>query len=431
MAKLGISTGSAPNDGTGDSLLDGAVKVNKNFTEIYTTIGDGSTLAVPVTSIAAGSNISVSGATGNVTITGLANTSNVTTDNLVVTGVSTFQNEVVINGGFDLDMNGGGDLDLTSGSVIRMGTSNADNFDVFNNGSFSVIRDNAIGANGLLIDSVTKVAIQKSGTGNDSMAVFTVDGPVELYYDGAKKLETSGIGITITGDIDSTNLDTGTSYLTLGNSISPSSQFDIRWSPSTGASPAIRYKISNGISIYNRYNGGADLLEDVRFGTSETKFKNISPFTDSDYDLGTDSLRWSTVYSDQFVGDGVTVVGIVSATSFYGDGSDITDGKWTLGANGTSDYTFTGIGLTQTTNDPILYLARGRVYEFVNTMNAHPFEIRQSVGGSAYNSGVTNNAVSNGTLRFEIPFDAPNTLYYQCTSHAGMGSTIVVYPNTI
>ena len=31
MAKLGISTGTTPNDGTGDSLLDGAVKVNSNF----------------------------------------------------------------------------------------------------------------------------------------------------------------------------------------------------------------------------------------------------------------------------------------------------------------------------------------------------------------------------------------------------------------
>jgi len=27
MAKLGISTGTTPNDGTGDSLLDGAVKL--------------------------------------------------------------------------------------------------------------------------------------------------------------------------------------------------------------------------------------------------------------------------------------------------------------------------------------------------------------------------------------------------------------------
>jgi|TARA_X000001382_G_scaffold130700_1_gene126525 hypothetical protein len=44
-----------------------------------------------VTSITAGSNISVSGATGNVTITGLANTSNVVADNLVVTGISTLE----------------------------------------------------------------------------------------------------------------------------------------------------------------------------------------------------------------------------------------------------------------------------------------------------------------------------------------------------
>ena len=128
--------------------------------------------------------------------------------------------------------------------------------------------------------------------------------------------------------------------------------------------------------------------------------------------------------------NGVNITGIVTASSgivtYYGDGSELADGRWTLGANGSSDYTFTGIGFTQTTNDPILYLARGRVYEFVNTMGAHPFEIRESAGGSAFDRGVTNNAVSNGTLRFEIPFDAPNTLYYQCTLHAAMQGTINV-----
>ena len=100
-------------------------------------------------------------------------------------------------------------------------------------------------------------------------------------------------------------------------------------------------------------------------------------------------------------------------------------------ANGSSDYTFTGIGFTQTTNDPILYLARGRVYEFVNTMNVTHLRLENPLVVSAFDRGVTNNGTSNGTLRFEIPFDAPNTLYYQCTSHSGMGSTIVVYPNTI
>ena len=44
MAKLGISTGTNPNDGTGDTLLDGAFKINSNFDEIYSSIGDGTNL---------------------------------------------------------------------------------------------------------------------------------------------------------------------------------------------------------------------------------------------------------------------------------------------------------------------------------------------------------------------------------------------------
>ena len=44
MAKLGINTGSTPNDGTGDSLLSGAIKVNSNFDEIYSALGDGSSI---------------------------------------------------------------------------------------------------------------------------------------------------------------------------------------------------------------------------------------------------------------------------------------------------------------------------------------------------------------------------------------------------
>lgn len=41
-----ISTGTSPNDGTGDTLLSGATKVNENFQEIYDSFGDGSNLVV-------------------------------------------------------------------------------------------------------------------------------------------------------------------------------------------------------------------------------------------------------------------------------------------------------------------------------------------------------------------------------------------------
>ena len=44
MAKQTINRGSTANDGTGDNLRDGANKVNLNFDEIYTAIGDGSTV---------------------------------------------------------------------------------------------------------------------------------------------------------------------------------------------------------------------------------------------------------------------------------------------------------------------------------------------------------------------------------------------------
>ena len=44
MAKQGITTGTTPNDGTGDTLLAGAVKINSNFNELYTYLGNGSNL---------------------------------------------------------------------------------------------------------------------------------------------------------------------------------------------------------------------------------------------------------------------------------------------------------------------------------------------------------------------------------------------------
>ena len=125
------------------------------------------------------------------------------------------------------------------------------------------------------------------------------------------------------------------------------------------------------------------------------------------------------------------VVGIITALAFRGSGAELVDGKWTLGAVGSDHYTFTGVGFTQTTNDPDLYLSRGRTYQFVNPLNAHGFQIQDTQNGTIgnpYNNGVTNNGSSLGTIEIEVPFNAPDTLYYQCVSHTGMGGTIFIYP---
>ena len=49
MSKQLINAGQSSNDGTGDTLRQGAIKVNANFNEIYNSIGDGLTLNAPNT----------------------------------------------------------------------------------------------------------------------------------------------------------------------------------------------------------------------------------------------------------------------------------------------------------------------------------------------------------------------------------------------
>ena len=153
----------------------------------------------------------------------------------------------------------------------------------------------------------------------------------------------------------------------------------------------------------------------------------------------------SGVTGKVIVGSGVTidqnnidaghVTGIVTAKTFVGDLSDAVTSRWVLGANGTDHYTLTGPGGLSAADDPTIYLARGQTYEFDNQSGgSHPFQIRQSAGGSAYTTGVTyaggGASASSGVIRFEVPFAAPNTLVYQCTSHGSMVGNIVIYPST-
>ena len=117
--------------------------------------------------------------------------------------------------------------------------------------------------------------------------------------------------------------------------------------------------------------------------------------------------------------------GIVTATSL-----DASIAFWTLGASGSNHYTFTGPGDLSDDTDPDLQLIRGQKYIFKNRSGGHPFRIQSTPNGSAgtaYNDGVTNNDAGNGTdLIFDVPFDAPSILYYQCTSHGSMGGRIYI-----
>ena len=54
MAKQALNLGTAANDNTGDTLRAGGDKINDNFTELYTAIGNGSNTQLSVANPAVG-----------------------------------------------------------------------------------------------------------------------------------------------------------------------------------------------------------------------------------------------------------------------------------------------------------------------------------------------------------------------------------------
>jgi hypothetical protein len=62
--------------------------------------------------------------------------------------------------------------------------------------------------------------------------------------------------------------------------------------------------------------------------------------------------------------------------------------------------------------------------------NGHPLWLQTSSGAYDANhtlgasDGVTNNGASSGTLTYEVPMDAPDTVYYVCQNHSGMAGTV-------
>ena len=105
--------------------------------------------------------------------------------------------------------------------------------------------------------------------------------------------------------------------------------------------------------------------------------------------------------------------------------------QFDISNSGSGAYQFaaTGIGFTQATNNPTLYLTKGTNYRFSVNASSHPFFINtvNSTGvGNSYNDGVTNNGAAVGIITFKVPYDAPDILYYNCQLHSSMNGEIRV-----
>jgi len=183
-------------------------------------IGSGSQLTGIVTSIIAGTNISISTSFGQLTINstatgvatgiatyadaagissasqGLIGTPNISVNQvgiasyLAVSGVSSFYNDVH----FEYDR------------AVLIG--NNDELQLYHNATNSYI-DNSSGNN--LIIRTHSGSIQLDKEGPELMGVFNTDGSVELYYNNSKKFETTSIGATVFGTLTATRFESTSS----------------------------------------------------------------------------------------------------------------------------------------------------------------------------------------------------------------------------
>tara|TARA_B100001250_G_scaffold318303_1_gene280951 strand:+ start:48885 stop:50111 length:1227 start_codon:yes stop_codon:yes gene_type:complete len=406
MAKQTLGLGSAANDNTGDTLRAGGDKINDNFSEVYTALGNGSNLTVTLANPAVGHVLRYNGTTF------LPSDYTQLTSALDVNGNSIIS---ASNGNIVVAPNGTGNVTISNGSVTS----------TFN------------GTDGI-IDMPTKVKYKNeyANIGSAPAAAsyagyfFTVDGDDNPYVnmnitaggvgDVQAKVLTEYSSLGLVGDVDTT-----TAAPTDGQLLKWSTSGS-KWAPADDLAGA----------------GSQNLFESVvaDTGTTTADAENDTLTLAGGSDIST-SISGDTV-TINYTGTPITTFagltdsdlsGIVKGDSIYWNNTDWVVSRspviwWNLNASGSSDYTFSGPGFTGAVNDPNLYVYRGFTYIFDNSVQggAHPFRLQSTQGltGTPYTAGQSGSG--SNILYWTVPLDSPATLYYQCTLHAAMNGTINV-----
>ena len=160
--------------------------------------------------------------------------------------------------------------------------------------------------------------------------------------------------------------------------------------------------------------------------------------TGGDLYIGGDLYVRDDITYDEVNGRNLNITGIATIGSIDVGSSgtiEVTDKEiytqFDITNNGSGAYEFaaTGIGFTEATSNPDLYLIRGKKYHFSVNASGHPFYINTLNGtgtGQQFTRGVTNNGAAVGVVTFAVPFDAPEILHYNCGNHSGMNGPIYI-----
>ena len=144
-------------------------------------------------------------------LTGIANTNNIRTNFLEVSGISTLGGGLTVagvstfTGNVVLDAN----LDLQDNDKILLGTG--DDLEIYHTGSHSFIVDSGTGD---LYIRASAGYIQDLANANQTWLKFNSAAGVEAHFAGNKKLETTTNGVTVTGSVTATSFSGSGANLT-------------------------------------------------------------------------------------------------------------------------------------------------------------------------------------------------------------------------
>lgn len=335
MSKQSINIGTVANDGTGSTIRAGGDLINDNFNEIYTELGDGSTLDL------AGKNVTFT----NKTINSASNTITITESNISDLG------SYLLNVSEDTTPELGGDLS-TNGNLINFGTSTAADEDRLVFGDSTEFQIFASSSNSTLY-STQSIALRGDPsillTNSSSQNVISVQGDVaNLHYAGSTKLATTSTGVDITGTIVSDGLTVdGTIDNASGNIIvDPATQIlEIRGDGSS---------IVGQIQLNCHVNTHGQIIASQPHSEAATNTLTLPGGTtigNADAtllsDTGTQTISNKTIGVTQIVGNTRTATGDGSTVAFT-----VTDGTTTdntlvfVGGSITTDYTIASTTLT-------------------------------------------------------------------------------------
>ena len=229
-----------------------------------------------------------------VTVTGTA-----FSNQLNVSGVSTFSSDVSVNAKLKLPDG--------SSSANYAGFGNNDDLKIFHNGTHSIVRETGTGS--LYLQSDDNVILGKDSN-TEIMVKGVADGAVELYYDNVKKLETTGYGVTITGGINVSGVSTFQDDINLPNNESIYFGNTNRSITSSGDELILRTAGANDIKISANDSGATHGNVELT-ATAGGKV----------YLTGTGGVgiyHTNTTLKLETTNTGVVVTGILTATTFSG-----------------------------------------------------------------------------------------------------------------